>query len=105
LLSSTLKIISQGIDKSTQLLKLAEADDWDAFHELEAERQSDFTSLQLGKLNNLTDAQHAEVQKQMAMLVDLNQQLEEVCREQRSDLSDQMKKFTQGNKAKKAYSQ
>ena len=105
MLSSTLTLISQGIDKSTQLLKLAKADDWDAFHELEAERQSDFTNLQLENLNNLTDAQHAEVQKQMAMLVDLNQQLEEVCREQRSDLSDQMKKFTQGNKAKKAYSQ
>jgi len=105
LLSSTLTLISQGIDKSTQLLKLAEADDWDAFHELEAERQSDFSSLHLDKLNNLTDTQHAEVQKQMAMLVDLNQQLEVVCREQRSDLSDQMKKFNQGNKAKKAYSQ
>ena len=105
MLSSTLTLISQGIDKTTQLLKLAEADDWDAFNQLEEKRQSDFTNLQLAKLNNLTDAQHAEVQKQMAMLVDLNQQLEVVCRERRSDLSDQMKKFTQGNKAKKAYSQ
>jgi flagellar protein FliT len=105
LFSSTLTLISQGIEKSKQLLKLAEADDWDAFHELEAERQSDFTSLHLDNLNNLTDVQHAEVLKQMEMLVDLNQQLEEVCRQQRSDLSAQMKKFTQGNKAKKAYSQ
>jgi len=104
-LSSTLKQISQGIEKSKQLLKLAEADDWDAFTQLEEKRQSDFSSLQLENLSNLTDAQHAEVQKQMAMLVDLNCQLEELCRQQRSDLSDQMKKFTQGNKAKKAYSQ
>lgn len=105
MLSSTLTLISQGIEKTKQLLKLADADDWDAFNQLEKQRQSDFSSLQLENLNNLTDAQHAEVQKQMEVLVDLNRQLEDLCRQQRSDLSEQMKKFTQGNKAKKAYSQ
>lgn len=104
-MSSTLSLISQGIEKTTQLLKLAEADDWDAFNQLEEQRQSDFSSLQLENLNNLTDAQHAEVQHQMEILVDLNRQLEDLCRQQRSDLSEQMKKVTQGNKAKKAYSQ
>lgn len=105
MLSSTLKLISQGIEKSKQLLELAEEGDWDAFSQLEAERQSNLESLQLGGFNNLTDAQHAEVQKQMEMLIDLNRKLEEVCRQQRSDFADKMKTFTQGNKAKKAYSQ
>jgi hypothetical protein len=41
----------------------------------------------------------------MQTLIDLNTELEQVCRQQRSELADQMKKFTQGNKAKKAYSQ
>jgi len=104
LFSSTLKLISQGIEKSKQLLELAEADDWDAFNQLEEERQLDLTNIQLHDLD-LSDAQHAHINNQMQILIDLNTKLEQVCRQQRSDLAEQMKKFTQGNKAKKAYSQ
>ncbi len=102
--SSTLKQISQGIEKSTQLLELAEASDWDAFNQLEEERQLDLTNIQLQDLD-LSNAQHAHINDQMQILIDLNTQLEQVCRQQRSVLADEMKKFNQGNKAKKAYSQ
>ena len=102
--SSTLTLISQGIEKSTQLLELAEASDWDAFNQLEEERQLDLTNIQLHDLD-LSDTQHAHINNQMQILIDLNTKLEQVCRQQRSDLAEQMKKFTQGNKAKKAYSQ
>jgi flagellar protein FliT len=104
LFSSKLKLISQGIEKSKQLLELAEAGDWDAFNQLEEERQLDLTNIQLQDLD-LSNKQHAHLNNQMQTLIDLNTELEQVCRQQRSELADQMKKFTKGNKAKKAYSQ
>jgi hypothetical protein len=104
LFSSTLKQILQGIEKSKQLLELAEASDWDAFSQLEEERQLDLSNIQLQALE-LSDEQHAHIHNQMQILIDLNTQLEHVCRQQRSELADEMKKFSQGNKAKKAYSQ
>ena len=102
--TSALTSISKCIDKSKQLLDLAKLGDWDGFSQLESQRQSELLDIQLQGLD-LSDSQHEHLNNQMQILIDLNTELEQLCRQQRSELSDQMKNFTQGNKAKKAYSQ
>jgi putative cell wall-binding protein len=101
--ASVLSLILQGIDKSKQLLDFAESGDWEAFNQLEAQRQSELSAIQLQGLD-LNEAQYAEINDQMQILIDLNTKLEQVCRQQRSDLTEEMKKFTKSNKAIKAYS-
>lgn len=101
---SAQKLISQSIDKCNRLLELADSKEWEAFIELEAQRQAELQTMQLDALD-LTESQYGEIQNQMKILIDLNMQLEQVCRQQRSDLADQMKDLNKGHKAKKAYSQ
>jgi flagellar protein FliT len=98
------KLVIDGIDKSKQLLVLAEAGEWEQFLELEHQRQSLLSGLSLENIG-LTGAQYAEVQTKMAELIDLNDQLEAICRQQRSELAKQIQKISHGNKATKAYSE
>lgn len=98
------KLVLDGIDKSKQLLVLAEAGEWEQFSELEQQRQSLLSGLRLESLE-LTGAQYAQVHAKMAELIDLNDQLENICRQQRSELAKQLQKIAHGNKATKAYSQ
>ena len=98
------KLVIDGIDKSKQLLVLAEAGEWEQFSELEQQRQSLLNRLRLENLE-LTGAQYAEVHSKMAELIDLNDQLENICRQQRSEIAEQLQKISHGNKATKAYSQ
>ena len=98
------KLVIDGIDKSKQLLVLAEAGEWEEFLELEQQRQSLLNGLSLERLE-LTGSQYAEVHAKMEELIDLNEQLEVICRQQRSELAKQLQKISHGNKATKAYSQ
>lgn len=86
------------------MLDLAKAEDWDAFIELEKECQSEILNLQLQGLD-LSSAQYDELNKQMHTLIDLNQQLVQVCRQQRSEVAGKMKGFIKGKAATKAYTQ
>jgi len=104
LLSAVQKLILLSISRSNHLLELAEASEWDTFMELDAQRQAALEEMQLQALE-LTEQQHAQVQSQMQVLIKLNDQLERVCRQQRSDLAGEMTTLRQGKKAKKAYSQ
>ena len=98
------KLVLDGINKSKQLLVLAEAGEWESFSELEQQRQSLLSGLSIENLE-LTGAQYAEVHTKMSELIDLNDQLENICRQQRSELAKQLQKISHGNKATKAYSQ
>jgi len=98
------KLVLDGIAKSKQLLALAKASNWEQFSELEQQRQALLKGLQLEHIE-LTGAQYAEVHSKMAELIDLNDQLENICRQQRSEIAEQLQKISHGNKATKAYSQ
>ena len=74
-------LISILIAVSEELVKLAEADDWEAFSVLEFSRQT-----------------------KMEQLIQLNEKLGNICREQRSETMTELQTLTAGNKAKKAYS-
>ena len=98
------KLVLDGIDKSKQLLALAEAGEWEQFSELEQQRQSLLSGLNLDTLE-LTGAQYAQVHSKMTELIDFNQQLEAICRKKRAEVAKQLQKISHGNKATKAYSQ
>ena len=99
-----LDLVIDSINKSKQLLVLAETGEWEQFSELEIQRQTNLAGLRLEGLN-VTHTQYAELHSKMTELIDLNDQLEVICRQQRSELAKQVQKISHGNKATKAYSQ
>ncbi|NQY25778.1 MAG: flagellar protein FliT [Piscirickettsiaceae bacterium] len=103
-MSSILNSVLDGITKSKQLLGLAEAGEWEQFLELEEQRQATLSILTLDNLD-LTQQRYDEIKEQMTQLIELNEQLETVCQQQRSFLVKELKKLSKGTQAKKAYSQ
>lgn len=99
-----LDLVIDSINKSKQLLVLAETGEWEQFSELEIQRQANLAGLRLEGLD-VTHTQYAELHSKMTELIDLNGQLENICRQQRSELAKQVQKISHGNKATKAYSQ
>ena len=97
-------LIVDGISKSKQLLGLADAGEWEQFAELEKQRRLDLGQLHLENLE-LTSAQYVKLHSKMEKLVELNNQLELICQQQRTELAGQLKKLAHGNKATKAYAQ
>lgn len=96
-------LISTLIADSEKLLTLAEAADWEAFAVLEISRQTQLKTLDLRNVN-LTEYAHNQVQIKMKQLIQLNETLGNICREQRNEAMAELQKLTAGNKAKKAYS-
>jgi len=96
-------LISILIAVSEELVKLAEADDWEAFSVLEFSRQTQLKTLDLGNVD-LAEHAHNQVQTKMEQLIQLNEKLGNICREQRSETMTELQTLTAGNKAKKAYS-
>ena len=99
---SALDLVTTLISESEQLVSLAESEEWDAFSELEQERQSHVKQLDLRNVD-LPEHQNLELRNQMAVLIVLNDKIEAICREKRSKTVKDLKKLNQGNKAKKAY--
>lgn len=99
----SLKLILEGISNSKRLLDMAEAEDWELFLELEAQRYTSLIDLKLEAVGP-TAEQYVEIHSRMNELIDLNDRIEIVCRRQRSDLVEQLKEFKKGAKAHKAYS-
>lgn len=101
-MSSALDLVTTLISESEQLVSLAESEEWDAFSELEQERQSHVKQLDLRNVD-LPEQQNLELRNQMAVLIVLNDKVEAICREKRSETVKDLKTLNQGNKAKKAY--
>ena len=99
---SALDLVTTLISESEQLVSLAESEEWDAFSELEQERQSHVKQLDLRSVD-LPEQQNLELRNQMAVLIVLNDKIEAICREKRSKTVKDLKTLNQGNKAKKAY--
>lgn len=97
-------LIVDGINKSKQLLALSKSEEWEQFVELEERRQMDLAKLHLDGLE-LTPEQYAKIHSKMEELIDLNSQLETTCLQRKAEISKQVQKISQGNKATKAYSQ
>jgi hypothetical protein len=102
-MTSQQALISTLIADSEKLISYAEASDWEAFSALESHRQSQLETLDL-RNENLTEPAHSQVQIKMKQLIQLNETLGNICREQRSEAMAELQKITVGNKAKKAYS-
>jgi hypothetical protein len=99
----SLSLIQNGIAMSKQLLDHAAADEWEQFFELETQRHAALIGLKLEPVGP-TAEQYQQIREQMTVLIDLNNQLEEVCKQQRSMLADHLRQFNKNNKAHKAYS-
>jgi len=102
-MSNQLKIVLDSIAISERLLQIAEADDWDTFLKLDEQRQGALMNLKLDA-DALDDDELIELTDSMVRLIDLNQQLEAICKQQRQMVVEELQKFKQGNKAHKAYS-
>ncbi|NOQ94572.1 MAG: hypothetical protein GQ547_08075 [Methylophaga sp.] len=97
-------LVNSGIAKSKSLLLLAEEQEWDQFTELDVERQAVLRSIKLEGLM-LSDVENDRLHELMNQLISLNEQLEAVCTQQRSDAAEELQKIRKGNKVNKAYSQ
>lgn len=102
-MSTVLTLVSTLISESEQSLLLADSEQWDAFTELEQVRQERIKQLDLRNVN-LSEQEDTRLREQMAQLITLNNKIEAICREKRSEAVSELKKINQGNKAKKAYS-
>jgi hypothetical protein len=102
-MSSILALVATLISESEQSVLLAESEQWDAFSELEKIRQEHIQELDLRNVN-LSEQEDQLLREQMALLITLNDKIEAICREKRSEAVTELKKINQGNKAKKAYS-
>lgn len=98
-----LDLIRTLISESEQLLSFANDEQWDAFVELEQQRQNHLNQLDLREMH-VSEDEHATIQQQMQALISLNAQIETQCRQQRDVIATELKKMQQSHKIKKAYS-
>ena len=98
------ELVSNCIAKSNSQVLLAESEQWDEFTKLENERHA---LLQLINLENLSlsESDNEHLHSLMSELIALNNQLEEICSQQRSVAAEELQKVRKGSKVSKAYSQ
>jgi hypothetical protein len=102
-MSHQLALVTEGIIQSKRLLEVAALGDWDAFFEIDEKRQSALRTLTLN-VDDIQDEELLEMTNSMLELIELNQQLEAICRQERQVMMEQLQKFRHGHKAHKAYS-
>jgi hypothetical protein len=102
--SSVIDLVAEGVDKSRKQLLLAASEEWDDFLLLEASRQQLLRSINVGSVT-LSEADSALLYKKMTTLIELNEQVESICLQRRSELAVNLKKIRVGSKVSKAYSQ
>jgi hypothetical protein len=100
---SQIELIVKGITMSKSLLRFAENEEWQQFSELELQRQSILSKLDL-QTAQVSDSQYDELQQAMTSLITLNSQIETICRQQRDEIADHLKQLNTGKNAKNAYS-
>jgi len=99
-----LDLVEEAIEKSKQLLSLSEKSEWDQFFDLEDERQGVLKRINTKQIE-LSISDNSELYQQLTELMALNEQLEKVCSQQRTEIADELRKINQGNKVNKAYTQ
>jgi len=99
-----LDLVEEAIEKSKQLLSLSEKSEWDQFFDLEDERQGVLKRINTKQIE-LSISDNSELYQQLTELMALNEQLEEVCSQQRTEIADELRKINQGSKVNKAYTQ
>ena len=100
---SQLELIASAIAMSETLLTLAEQQDWQQFSQINQQRQTVLTQLDLQSVQTTPD-QHQQLQQKMSSLITLNSQIEAICRQQRDEIADSIKQLNKGKTAKNAYS-
>ncbi|WP_111643282.1 flagellar protein FliT [Marinimicrobium alkaliphilum] len=103
--STCLNPVYQAIDQSRRLLALAREDDWATFEQVLAERQESLEALKSSEfMVEVVKNGYAEVLREAIVeLQALNEQVGELAETSKARLSEQLKEFARGDKAKVAY--
>jgi hypothetical protein len=99
-----LNLVLDAINKSKQLLLLAQESKWEDFVIADAERQALLLNLDLTTLE-LSEEENDKLHSQMSELLLLNKELELICEKQRANIAKELKQFKKKNNVAKAYSQ
>ncbi|EMR14284.1 hypothetical protein MPL1_00347 [Methylophaga lonarensis MPL] len=100
LMSELKKTIGQGIALSERLIQIAEQGDWEVFQKLEPQRQALVKQLDVSTVD---PDEVTQVREGLAQLISLNEQLEQLCQSQRTELLQQLQLLKKSDKARKAY--
>jgi len=94
-----LQQLSQAMDLTNQMQKLAEQEEWDQIMELDKQRQGLFSQIfPLSRVDVSID-----FQQKLQHLLQLNNQLEQFCKSKKQDLQLQMQGLNKNKKAINAY--
>ncbi|WP_161604002.1 flagellar protein FliT [Methylophaga lonarensis] len=99
-MSELKKTIGQGIALSERLIQIAEQGDWEVFQKLEPQRQALVKQLDVSTVD---PDEVTQVREGLAQLISLNEQLEQLCQSQRTELLQQLQLLKKSDKARKAY--
>lgn len=99
-MTSQLDSLKQAITLSEKMLAYAEVENWQAFFETEAARQKWIVQIDTQKCG---DQEREFAATFLAQLLNLNQQLEQICINQRTESISKIQELNQGNRAAKAY--
>ncbi|WP_438971094.1 flagellar protein FliT [Methylophaga sp.] len=99
-MSSLSQNLDQAIKHSLSLITLAEAGDWDAFGDIEKQRQAVVAAINTDDVE-LSEAE--QVREQLKRLIELNDQLEKVCLSERDVAMTQLRSMQKGAQVTKAY--
>ena len=100
LVSELKETIGQGIALSERLIQIAEQGDWEVFQKLEPQRQALVKQLDVSTVD---PDEVTQVREGLAQLISLNEQLEQLCQSQRTELLQQLQLLKKSDKARKAY--
>lgn len=99
-MSELKETIGQGIALSERLIQIAEQGDWEVFQKLEPQRQALVKQLDVSTVD---PDEVTQVREGLAQLISLNEQLEQLCQSQRTELLQQLQLLKKSDKARKAY--
>lgn len=103
-MASTIDLINQGIALSKQSIALADAEDWDAFADIETQRQSLMRKVTV-ESSSLTTTEIVALREAMQQMITMNKEIEQRCIQHRSQLGSELQNLRQGSKAHKAYTE
>jgi len=99
-MSSQLEPLKQAITLSEKMLAYAESENWQAFFETETTRQKWIVQIDTQQCG---EQERESAATFLAQLLNLNQQIEQICETQRSEAISKIQELNQGSRAAKAY--
>ncbi|AFJ03476.1 Flagellar protein FliT [Methylophaga frappieri] len=103
-MSLTVAQVEQACQLTREQITRAQAADWDALLAAEPARQQLITQLNTDVDNQDIDPSSlGDLRESFEMLQSLNQSLQSLCQQQRSEMAKKVADFNQGNKARQAY--